>query len=46
MDDRIHEYEKGLDEINSKKNILRIDLKLIDDQMNQLKLDIGMCYYY
>ena len=41
LEDSIKEYDEGLDDVNSKKNSLRIHIKVIDDQINQIKIDQG-----
>ena len=41
LEEFIQEYDKGLEEINSKKEDLRMSLKIISDQINQIKIDQG-----
>lgn len=44
LEDRIEEYDKGLDEVNERKDLLRVEIKNVDDQINQIKMDQRIIY--
>jgi len=41
LEERVEEYDKELEEVNLKKDSLRINIKVIDDELNQIKIDKG-----